>query len=267
VPPQGAAVEWFDSHCHAQERYETDPGVFVRAKAQGVTDIVCVGTDPESSAQALALAAAPPEGGPRVWATVGLHPHEAAQGTDETIVLLERSLADGRGPVAIGECGLDYYYEHSPRDAQRSAFATQIALAHRHGLALVIHARDAWDDLFDVLGAEGVPQRTILHCFTGGPAEARRCLDAGLLLSFSGIVTFKNATDVRDAAKLCPLDAMLLETDSPFLAPVPHRGKRNEPGFVPFVGACIAELKGVEAPVLADSSAALAAEAFAISRS
>ena len=124
----------------------------------------------------------------------------------------------------MGECGLDYYYEHSPRDAQRRAFAEQIALAGDHDLALVIHTRDAWPETFDILGAEGVPERTVFHCFTGGPEEARRCLDLGAWLSFSGIVTFKAAADLREAAALCPLDRMLVETDSPYLAPVPHRG-------------------------------------------
>ncbi len=134
--------------------------------------------------------------------------------------------------VGIGECGLDYHYDHSPRPVQREAFALQIELAHRHGLALVIHTREAWEDTFDILGAAGVPERTIVHCFTGGPEEARRCLDLGASLSFSGVVTFKNADDVRQAAALCPWDRLLVETDSPFLAPVPHRGTLNEPsGF------------------------------------
>ena len=107
--------------------------------------------------------------------------------------------------VGIGECGLDYHYDHSPRPVQREAFALQIDLAHRHGLALVIHTREAWDDTFDILRPSGVPERTIVHCFTGGPEEARRCLDLGASLSFSGVVTFKNADDVRQAAALCPL--------------------------------------------------------------
>ena len=119
----------------------------------------------------------------------------------------------------------------------------EAALAHTYGLALVIHARDAWDDLFDVLWAEGVPERTVLHCFTGGPDEADRCLRAGMYVSFSGIVTFKNASDVRAAAARCPLDRLLVETDSPFLAPVPHRGRANEPSYLPLVGETIAAVK------------------------
>ena len=261
----GHEAGWFDSHCHVQEHYEPDGDVLARAAANGVADVVCVGTDPESSAQALALAASAPDG-PRVWATMGLHPHEAARGVDEVAAAIERAVAGSERPVAVGECGLDYFYEHSPRDAQRQAFAAQIALAHRHRLALVIHARDAWDDLFDILAAEGVPERAVLHCFTGGPTEARRCLDAGLFVSFSGIVTFKNAGDIREAALLCPPDRLLVETDSPFLAPVPHRGQRNEPAHVALVGAFVAQLRGVEAAELAATSAEAAARAFALAR-
>ncbi len=121
-----------------------------------------------------------------------------------------------------------------------------MALAHTHGLALVIHTREAWDDTFDILAAEGVPDRTVFHCFTGGPGEARRALDAGGHLSFSGIVTFKGADDVRGAVALCPLDRLLVETDAPFLAPVPHRGRTNEPAFVPVVGAAVAAVKGLD---------------------
>jgi len=131
--------------------------------------------------------------------------------------------------VGIGECGLDYHYDFSPRPAQREAFAAQVALANSSGLALVVHTRAAWDDTFDILQAQGVPERTVFHCFTGGAHEARRALDLGAWLSFSGIVTFKNATDIREAAALCPLDRLLVETDSPYLAPVPYRGQPNRP--------------------------------------
>jgi TatD DNase family protein len=204
-----------------------------------------------------------------VWATVGLHPHEADRGLAEVERLLEQT-ADGPGGaaaarlVAVGECGLDYYYEHSGRDAQREAFARQIALAHRLGLALVVHARDAWEDLFDVLDAEGVPERTVLHCFTGGPDEARRCLDAGMFVSFSGIVTFKNAADVRQAARICPSERLMVETDSPFLAPVPFRGRTNEPAFVPYVGAAVANVRGVSVQEVLHTSTRVAQAAFGL---
>ena len=135
-------------------------------------------------------------------------------------------------------------------------------LARRHDLALVVHTREAWDDTFDVLSAVGVPERTIIHCFTGGPDEARRCLDLGASLSFSGVVTFKNAQDVRDAAALCPADRLLVETDSPFLTPVPHRGSVNEPARVPLVGAAIAQVTGRETHEVADTTTANARRAF-----
>ena len=261
---------WFDSHCHVQEEFregedggELDP-VLDRARAAGVERLVCIGTGVTTSVQAVAVARASAGGAaPRAWASVGLHPHEASEGVDGVAALLARELAVGDGAVvAVGECGLDYYYEHSPRDAQRAAFAAQIALAHRHDLTLVIHARDAWTDLFDVLAAEGVPTRTVLHCFTGGVDEVERCLAADMFVSFSGIVTFKNAADVRAAAARCPLDRLLVETDSPFLAPVPHRGRTNEPSYLPYVGEAIAAVKGCTPHVVMERSAAAAAFAF-----
>ncbi len=140
----------------------------------------------------------------------------------------------------------------------------QVELARRHGLTLVIHTREAWDDTFGILADAGVPERTIVHCFTGGPDEARRCLDLGASLSFSGVVTFKNAEPVRQAAALCPLDRLLVETDTPFLAPVPHRGTLNEPSRVPLVGATIALVKQVETLQVATASTRNARSMFAI---
>jgi TatD DNase family protein len=264
---------WFDSHCHVQEEYlgGSEAGgtgldsVMDRARTAGIDRLVCIGTGAETSRQAVAVARATAGAGlpPRAWASVGLHPHEASEGVDAVAGLLARELAAGDGAVvAVGECGLDYYYEHSPRTAQRAAFAAQIALAHAYGLALVIHARDAWADLFDVLDAEGVPERTVLHCFTGGPDEVDRCLRAGMYVSFSGIVTFKNATNVREAAARCPVDHLLVETDSPFLAPVPHRGRANEPSYLPFVGEAIAGVKGCTVDEIKERTAAAAAMVF-----
>ena len=135
-------------------------------------------------------------------------------------------------------------------------------MAHERELALIIHARDAWDDLFAVLDAEGVPPRTVLHCFTGGPQEAAGCVERGLTVSFSGVITFKNAGDVREAAAVVPLDALLVETDSPFLAPVPHRGQPNEPALVPVVGAAVAAAKGLDAAEVAVASSATARRIF-----
>ena len=221
-------MAWCDSHCHIP--YEgLGLEAIDEAKEAGVTRLVVVGTDAEQSASALRVAA-DHDG---VWATVGLHPHEASQGVQTVEPLLQ-----GQPKlVAVGECGLDYHYDFSPRPAQREAFAAQVALASSHGLALVVHTREAWEDTLAILRSVGVPARTVFHCFTGGPAEAGACLDLGAWLSFSGIVTFKNASDVRQAAALCPLDRLLVETDSPYLAPVPHRGHPNSPAYVPLVGA------------------------------
>ena len=223
---------WTDSHCHID-----GADAVKTARDAGVTRMVTIGTDLESSRTAIATAAAH-DG---VWATVGLHPHDAKTGLD--------GLADLLGApqvVAVGECGLDYHYDHSPREVQRDVFAAQIELAKRHDLSLVIHTREAWDDTFAILDEVGVPERTIVHCFTGGPAEAERCLERGTALSFSGIVTFKGADDVRAAARICPDDRLLVETDAPFLTPVPHRGTPNSPALVPLVGAALAAAREVD---------------------
>ena len=229
---------WADSHCHLPyEGLEDVDGHLAAAREAGVGRFISVGTDAAQSAAAIDVAARHDD----VWATVGLHPHDAKEGVDGIV-----SLLDADRVVGVGECGLDYHYDHSPRDVQRAAFAAQIRLAHERDLALVIHTREAWDDTWAVLEAEGVPSRTVFHCFTGGADEARRCLDLGASLSFSGIVSFKTATDVREAAALCPMDRLLVETDSPYLAPVPHRGRTNTPAFVPLVGAVVAGVKGVD---------------------
>ena len=284
-----AVLEWFDSHCHLQDEFDGPAGdgpvephadrlaaTIARAAEAGVTRLVCVGTGAESSAEAVSLARSLRRpGGPAaaegvaMWATVGLHPHDAVDGVESLDAVLAAELgpeADRSDPVVvgIGECGLDYHYDHSPRPVQREAFALQVELARRHDLALVIHTREAWDDTFDVLRSVGLPDRTIIHCFTGGPDEARRCLDLGASLSFSGVVTFKNAQEVRDAAVLCPLDRLLVETDSPFLTPVPHRGSTNEPARVPLVGAAIALVRGVVTAEVAAHSTANARRAFRI---
>ncbi len=186
-------AQWTDTHCHTQEQMvETGSDELLqRAREAGVQRFIVIGTDVDTSQQAIDIAAKHND----VWATVGLHPHDATKGV-HTIA----PLATSPRVVGIGECGLDYYYEHSPRDIQMPAFAEQIALAKEHNLSLVIHTRDAWEDTFNVLDSEGMPENTIIHCFSGGPDEARACLDRGAYLSFSGIVTFKNATDLREAA-------------------------------------------------------------------
>lgn len=224
---------WFDDHCHLTG-LDGEVGDHIAAAAEaGVTRLLTVGTDVADSRAAIAVARRFDD----VWATAGVHPHEARHGVAGLFELLHEPEV-----VAVGECGLDYYYDHSPRQQQRAVFEAQIALAHEADLALVIHTRDAWDDTFAVLDAVGTPQRTVFHCFTGGPAEADACLERGAYLSFSGILTFKTADEVRQAAARCPHDRALLETDSPYLTPVPHRGRPNRPLFVPLVGRRLAEV-------------------------
>ena len=249
---------WTDSHCHLDWDGVGSPAID-EARDAGVTRIVTVGTDSNTSAAAVATATAH-DG---VWATVGLHPHDASDG-----VATIRPLLDDPDPVvvAVGECGLDYYYDHSPRDVQRSAFAEQIDLASSLGLALVVHTRDAWDDTFDILKSVEVPERWVLHCFTGGPDELRRGVELGAMVSFSGIVTFKNAGDVRSAVAVCPGDRLLVETDSPFLAPVPYRGKTNRPALVPVVGAAVAEVRGVPVEAVEEATWENAARLFGLDR-
>jgi TatD DNase family protein len=247
-------VAWADSHCHVQ--YE---GVGIEAveeaRAEGVQRVITIGTDAEESRKAIDVA----RGVDGVWATVGVHPHDATEGVDGIVPLLTDP-----DVVAVGECGLDYHYDHSPREVQRDVFAAQVALARERGLALVVHTREAWDDTFDIMTVEGVPDRTVLHCFTGGPDEARRGLDAGAHLSFSGIVTFKGADDVREAAALCPLDRLLVETDAPFLAPMPHRGQPNKPAWVKVVGQAVAAARGVPVDEIEGATWANTARVFAL---
>ena len=230
---------WFDNHCHLTS-LDTDPDLVVADAAEaGVTRLLTVGCTVDDSRRAIDIAAR----FDNVWATAGVHPHDAKDGLDGLVDLLDDAAPD-RAVVAVGECGLDYHYDHSPRDTQRSAFEAQVALALQRDLALVIHSREAWADTFAVLDDIGMPERTVFHCFTGGPAEAEEALARGAHLSFSGIVTFPSAEDLRAAAVLTPLDRLLVETDSPYLAPVPHRGKKNRPALVSVVGQAIADLRG-----------------------
>ena len=241
---------WVDSHCHVQMATGGADAAIERARAAGVVGMVVVGTDLASSREAVALAQRHPD----VRATVGLHPHDASRLDDEWPEL--EQLAAEPVVAAVGEAGFDYHYLHSPADAQDQAFRAQIRLAHSLDRTLVIHSREAWDDTFRVLTEERPPARTVFHCFTGGPLEAARALDLGTYLSFSGIVSFKAADDLRAAAVACPADRMLVETDAPYLTPVPHRGTENEPAFVTAVGAALSAAVGrPEAEVAATTAA------------
>lgn len=246
----------FDNHCHLgyKDQNNAVPDL-ERARAAGVVGFINVGTNAAHSRRAIEIAAQHPD----VWATVGLHPHDATEGVDSIVGLL-----GAHKVVAIGECGLDYHYDHSPRQVQRSAFTEQIDLANAHDLPLVIHTREAWDDTFELLDRCGVPRRTIFHCFTSGPEEATECLRRGAYLSFSGIVTFKNSSGNREAAGLCPLDRLLTETDSPYLSPVPHRGHRNEPAFVRHVVEAVANSRNADIEMIAEATVDNAMVAFGL---
>jgi TatD DNase family protein len=246
-------TEWVDNHCHLDP--QSAPADVAEARTAGVTRIVNVGTDVAASRRAIETSRRL-DG---VWATAGVHPHEARHGTEG----LEPLLAEPE-VVAVGECGLDYHYDHSPRASQRSVFAEQIELAARHDLALVIHTRESWDDTFAMLSGDNLPHRVVFHCYTGGPTEARKALDLGGYLSFSGIVTFKNAEEIRDAARLCPLDRLLVETDAPYLSPAPHRGKPNRPAWVPLVGRAVAELRDAPASEVAAATSANAERVYGL---
>ncbi len=257
MSPSGDTVSpsgYTDSHCHLFDTRGADVAdVLAAARAAGVDTMINVGCDAATTTAAIALAAAHVG----VHATAGLHPHEALHGVDSIVAFL-----DDPNVVAVGECGLDYFYDHSPRDVQRAAFAEQIELAHAHGLPLVVHSRDAWVDTFDVLAGSALPEQIVFHCFTGGAGEAARCLDLGGYLSFSGIVTFKAADDVRAAARLCPADRLLAETDSPYLAPVPHRGRTNQPAYVTAVVERLAAVRGETTETVRSTTAATARLAF-----
>jgi TatD DNase family protein len=235
-----------DSHCHLDSEYfgQDRAAVLARARATGVEAFICIGVGRGLGAprEAVAIAAAEAD----VFATVGVHPHDVAKMTEADWTELA-GLARRPRVVGVGESGLDYYYEHSPRPAQIDAYHRFAALAREAGLPLVSHVRDAHADAADVLRAEGPGSGGVIHCFSGGVDEARAYLDLGQHLSFSGIVTFKNAGNIREAAAYAPLDRILIETDSPYLAPIPHRGKRNEPAFVAETLAAIAACRGIAA--------------------
>lgn len=235
-----------DSHAHlSDERLLPDlEGVLERARAAGVEAVVTVGTHREDWRRVADLAARHPQ----VHAVAGVHPHTADQATPEALAEL-RALAEERRIVAIGETGLDYFYDNAPREAQRGAFLRHLELARETGLPVVVHTRSADADTADVLAdARGV--RGVLHCFSGGRALLERAVEAGWYVSFSGMITFRKYADA-ELVRMVPADRILVETDSPYLAPVPHRGRTNEPSFVPFVAAKAAEIRGEEPAELA----------------
>ncbi len=251
-----------DSHCHlADKSFNGDrEAVISRAASCGVHRIVAVGGGGpiEASEASAELAAA----NPSLRATAGIHPHDAGNYSDEIETRLRALLA--RPEVsAVGETGLDYYYDNSPRPAQREALARHLALAAEFRKPVVLHCRDAETDLREVLETERPGGLSgVVHCFTGSYEQAAHCIELGLLISFTGILTFKNAGDLRETARRLPLDRLMVETDSPYLAPQPYRGKRNEPAYVCEVAKVLAELRGVSIETVAEITSANAESLF-----
>ncbi|MEO5337664.1 MAG: TatD family hydrolase [Magnetospirillum sp. WYHS-4] len=238
------AARLVDSHCHLDfPDFQADlDGVMERARAAGVGCMLTIGTHVTRASQVLAVA----ERFPNIFCTLGIHPHEAAREPRVTVDDLAR-LADHPRVVGLGETGLDYYYDHSPREIQQEQFRTHVRAARTLGLPLAIHTRDADDDMVRILReeAEQGAFAGLLHCFSSTRAVAETAIELGLYVSLSGVVTFKNADGLRAIVRDLPLDRLLVETDAPYLAPVPHRGKRNEPAYVAHTAARVAELKGM----------------------
>ena len=243
---------FIDSHCHLDgPRFDSDrEQVIARARAAGIANMLAIGTGDGPGTLDCAIQIA--EQHDFVYATIGIHPHEAKLAKDSDFAELEQ-LARRPKVIAWGEIGLDYYYDHSPREIQKSVFICQMDLAKATKLPIVIHCRpsdnseNAWDDCLELIEQHWKPSGLggILHCFTGTWPHAKRALDVGFMISFAGNVTFPKAQQIRDVALQVPLDRMLIETDSPYLAPVPYRGKRNEPAFVKETARQIGELRGL----------------------
>lgn len=238
-------AELFDSHAHVDgPEFDADRDeVLARARAAGVKRMVVIGAvgDPSSAERSVALA----EKDPNVWATVATHPHDTGKMTPDWWATHER-LARHPRVVAIGETGLDYYYDHSPHDVQQAAFGRFIELAHAVDKPVVCHIRDAHEDARAILKqARAAELGCVIHCFTGTPDDAQAYAEMGCYVSFSGIITYKTAQPLRDALPLVPRDRLMIETDCPYLAPVPKRGKRNEPAFVAHTAELIAQCLGI----------------------
>ena len=255
--PEPLRTPAVDSHCHLDLMGDDIGGVLDMAARAGVPRVVTIGIDVPSSRLAASQAAS----WPAVAAAVAIHPNHADESTDEALAEIAR-LAALPEVRAVGETGLDFYRDSAQVPNQERSFRAHIDIAKRTGKALVIHDRDAHDDVLRVLLEEGAPEQTVFHCFSGDAAMARTCADRGYVMSFAGNVTFKNAGDLRDAAAVAPLELLLVETDAPFLTPMPHRGKPNAPYLIPLTVRALAEVKGVGEDELAAAVTANATRVF-----
>lgn len=255
-------MAFIDTHMHltVKQYRNQEAAVVARAKAAGIEAMICVGTEEESGDSAASVAMA--HRFENVYATLGAHPHSASAVTDSLLENFSQLASDPK-VVAIGEIGLDYFRMRNSKEEQRSAFVRQLEVAKRFDKPVVIHARDAWDDLFPILEKAGV--RGVIHSFTGGPAEAQKALDLGFFIAFNGIVTFPKTTGLQAAAAMVPADRLVLETDAPFLAPQSQRGKTNEPAFMIETAQHLAHLRGVSTEELAAQTTANALRLFEIS--
>jgi TatD DNase family protein len=256
-PPEPLPAEVFDSHCHLDILKTPVAEVLAASRSVGIRRAVTVGYDLASSRWCAEAAAAHDD----VYAAVAIHPNDAGTATDEVLEEIAE-LAALPHVRAVGETGLDYYRDWAEADDQRRSFRAHIDIAKRTGKALVIHDRDAHDDVLRVLAEEGAPDRVVFHCFSGDREMAEVCADRGYVMSFAGNVTFKNAPALREAAAVAPPELILVETDAPFLTPVPYRGRPNAPYLVPLTVRCLAEVKGMDLDTLCAAIAANGSRVF-----
>jgi TatD DNase family protein len=254
----------FDTHAHLHfPDYADDlDAVLERARGAGVRGMVTIGTDRETNQAVVEMARRLPE----VWATVGIHPHDAGDAVEADFAEMEKLARSEAKVVGFGEMGLDFFRNLSPPEAQREVFRRQISMARELGKPLVIHCRDAHDETLAILAEERAREvGGVMHCFSGDVPIARRCLDLGLFISLAGPVTYKNARALPEVARFVPEDRLVVETDCPYLPPTPHRGKRNEPAYVALTAAFVAGLRGVTSEALGAAVTANAATLFGIS--
>jgi len=248
-----------DSHAHLVS-LENLEEVLKRAKDSDIEKIVSISSDIPSTEETISIA----QDCDYIFATTGVHPHSADQMSEEVLEGIN-NYANHKKVVAIGETGLDYFYMNSEKEVQINSFTNQIQMARKHGLPIIIHVRDAHEDMLRILKEENLPNTPgVIHCFTGDHETAVKYLDLGFYISFSGIVTFKRSEELREAAKNIPSDKILIETDSPYLAPVPNRGKPNEPSYIKYVAETVAEVRGISFDELAEITKANAERLFRI---